>query len=271
MSDYYKNTAINQSSIKAFIEDPEKFWRHSPRNIDCEPSKQTDAMAKGSLYHAIIESRIMDSQDPLQEYFVTSLNRKGTKKWKSLQEEKPDKILVKQTLYDECSAAVDVLVENSHFKEVVKSSNKVEQEIYWFENIDTDHARYVTDCKAKIDLYNYEYIVDWKSTRAETDDEFEIAINQYKYYLQGAWYARAIMELLWGELNELKVVIIAQNIKKPEIIFYHEFDPKQIENIDYDIMNVQLPKMNEFIEYKQRQRRLIGYGNENTNVKNVPW
>lgn len=61
-----------------------------------------------------------------------------------------------------------------------------EQEVYW-----TDFYTKV-ECKSKLDIYKKGMVIDIKTTRARTQQEFEQCIQNYEYDRQMAFYADSV-------------------------------------------------------------------------------
>lgn len=269
-TNYYKDESINQSAISEFINDPGKFWEHSILNPNSVPKKTSSAMTMGSFYHAMIESRILKSNKPLNEYQIIDNSRLSPKRKKELLELYPNKLCIKQQDYDKCNNAINILMEHEKVKEILNVDwFKTEQEVYWVEPITEGKTCYMTHCKAKLDFYSEYCLVDWKSTRANSYDEFEMSIRKYKYDLQAAWYSRALMRLdnfvemseneltdasPFGEsIGRRKCIIIAQNLNSPHTIIPYEFNLDTTEELDDYMVNQELPELRKFIINKRKE------------------
>ena len=257
--DYFNELAINQSSIKDFIADKEDFWDKSIFNPQRVERKKTPSMALGTLYHDIIEKVLTGDNNAFDDkYAIVDNIRRGSKKWEELVQDNIGKVLIKQKDYDSICNAVDHLFKSDYCKDVILENNIAEKEVYWQENITVGEFESEIPCKAKIDMYNDDYIVDWKSTRAESPEEFEIEVNKYKYYLQSAWYSRAVMRLDKKPIGSRKYLIIAQCLKKPHIIMRYDFGIEQIKNLDNVIMEKELPEIKNLLISKKRELYLKG-------------
>lgn len=273
---YYKDSSINQSAIKEYIESPDNLWANHVSNTQRIERKTSDAMVKGGIYHAVIESKLKNLS-VLDILLPTTLKRKNTKKWNELQENNQDKVLVKESLLNDISNAVDLLLNHNAIKPLLEDIYcSSEMEIYWSEYLsENEYTSHAVPCKAKIDYFNCKNMIDWKSTRATTLDEFNIEINKYKYYMQSAWYARALMRWdnyaymcdnqltdhtpLGDSLDKYDIWIIGQNLSEPDLIFPVKIDFNQIGNLDEMIIEEELWNVYNFL----RQKRI----EQNKNIK----
>jgi len=182
---YYEDCMyMSNSMLKTFIEKCPKYYVHRLEN----PIKPSAAMKFGTAFHMLmlegvdkfnehyIEEPDVDKRTTLGKATLTKFNQ-TIKGREAISRRDNIKLM---SMYAE-------LLENKNFH-LIEDCNEIEQ-IYLWKNKDVDML-----CKGKLDAVNTKgkYIVDLKTTRSASPENFTELIMSAKYHMQAAYYLDAL-------------------------------------------------------------------------------
>jgi len=180
-ADYHADTSvIGSSGLKLLRTSPRHFWADyiDPDRVRKDP---TEAMEFGTLVHALVLE-----PETVKEVSQTLSN----------------KVLKSFDVAEKVAQAVRAHPAASL---IVRKIGAPEFTIYWEENVRIPDGRVITvKCKARLDWavtpqssFPAGLILDLKTTKDASLDEFPKSAYNLGYHIQAAWYARA-MQMVYG-------------------------------------------------------------------------
>lgn len=175
---YHDRPELSASEIKLFINDPISWW-HIYKVRDWPKPEPTPSMQFGTLVHDIIANRGEPSfairPDGLD------MRTKAGKEWKESLGIAP---VVSQCDANSIMQIWRHISSNRWLMSAIDQA-KTEQEMFWD---DPDFGQ----CRCKIDLFNTDILLDWKTTSKLSERQFGFEIVDRGYDLQMAFYRRGV-------------------------------------------------------------------------------
>lgn len=176
-NDYHLTPAISKSDLDLIAKSPMHFKVGKE-----QPREQTPAMLLGSVVHKLVLEP--DSFD--DEYKIAPECNKRTKEGKAQWDEFVSHLTEKHTvidqeLYDLAKVIADAVLAHPVAAKLLQGG-KAELSYFW--------ERDGIECKCRPDYLREDIktVVDFKTTRCSSPDEFTKSAYDYRYYVQAAWY-----------------------------------------------------------------------------------
>jgi hypothetical protein len=194
MTDYHSRPELSSSQLAQFLSNPIAF-HHVHTLEDWPKDEPTAAMAFGTLAHSMIELGGPDRLDIVRRPADLDMRTKEGKAWKA---ENAGREIVTDADWDRLERIWTHLNACSQVRKFLGTGH-TEKEIFW------THKSSGVDCRAKVDMLTSGVLIDWKTTSAETEEEFiKQAANMF-YDVRLAFYRNGI-ETLTGERPQVMVV-----------------------------------------------------------------
>ncbi len=183
--DYHSHPALSQSKLKVLSDNPRKFYQKYIEKIEVEESDNTVSKQLGTCwdlaltdYPAYLKLKVKDTKTTKVEGCITE-------NWKQTIDKGMLRLRNYQMQLTEFKAGDSYRTLGQLF------DNCEKQEILFWKDPKTGE-----ECRGKLDFRFYSdstgnkmcFIIDLKSTKAETLEEFTRDFIKYKYYLQAAMY-----------------------------------------------------------------------------------
>tara|TARA_A100000172_G_scaffold80691_1_gene70971 strand:+ start:239 stop:1033 length:795 start_codon:yes stop_codon:yes gene_type:complete len=182
---YYEDCMyMSNSMLKTFIEKCPKYYVHRLEN----PIRPTAAMKFGTAFHMLMLEGVKKfKENYIEEPDVDKRTTLGKSTLIKFNERLGDKQTVSRKDNNKLLSMYQQLQESKHYS-LIDDCNEIEQ-IYLWKNKDVDML-----CKGKLDAVNTKdkYIVDLKTTRNASPENFTELIMNAKYHMQAAYYLDAL-------------------------------------------------------------------------------
>lgn len=170
---YHASPGVSVSRLKRFAQAAAKA--HAPRT-------ETPALRFGTLIHAaLLEPHAVEAR-----YFVTDVERRGTKAWEAAEAEAAEAglTLVKRPEFEEALRIRDAVLAQPIARDILAPGALVEQSFYWRD----DETGLL--CRGRTDLVRPEWraLVDLKSTADASPRAFARTVAEYRYDWQNTVY-----------------------------------------------------------------------------------
>lgn len=216
---YYSYSALSYSQLKSFAShSPFHFYSHHLAS-GRPPNKQTDSMAIGSAFHAMV----LENADFEKTYSQAPDARRGTKAWKEAEE--PNKILIKKNTMDELSLMRESLMSRPLSK-LLFSDGKAEESVYWnYKNV---------PFKSRFDYRNdkLKIIIDLKTTVDASPEGFAKEITKNRYHWQAYLYTQAAASL---DGSPYSFVFAAIEKTFPYAVGFYTLTPNDLKTAEEEI------------------------------------
>lgn len=223
---YHRLDAISASGLTLLQRSP-AHYRHRLDN----PEPSTPAQLIGECVHlAVLEPILFETR------VVSTPHSSRTNAYKALREEceADGRLLLSQDDHDTVRRVRDAVLSHPAAAPVLARSGAYRELTILFEHDDVDRATGVVRsthlAKARLDLVDLEggHLVDLKTTRDASKEEFERAVYSYGYFRQLAFYRCALSTLFDVEEErqalDLSCVIVAAEREPPYAVAVYELD-----------------------------------------------
>lgn len=171
--EYHAGPGVSNSGLSLFLKSPKKYWYKYLQETYKE-NKESDDKKFGSAVHAaLLEPAEFDKR-----YFVTKKIARRGKEWEAILNEAGEK----EILFDGDLKVIDLIKESILQLKIGKKllDGKKEHSIYW---IDKDSG---VLCRTRPDCYNDRFVLDVKTTRDASPQEYPKSVYNYGYHRQAA-------------------------------------------------------------------------------------
>ena len=182
---YYEDCMyMSNSMLKVFIEKCPRYYVHRLEN----PLRASAAMKFGTAFHMLTLEGIDEfNKHYIEEPDVDKRTTLGKVTLEKFNKKRGNREAVSKKDTHKLMGMYSQLSENKNFN-LIEDCNEIEQ-IYLWKNKDLDIL-----CKGKFDAVNTKgkYIVDLKTTRNASPENFTELIVNAKYHMQAAYYLDAL-------------------------------------------------------------------------------
>lgn len=183
--EYHNHPALSQSKLKILADNPRQFYLKYIEQVKEEESDNTPAKQLGTCWDLALTDYPAYSKLKVQDTKTTKVSGCITNIWKSKIDSGVKRLRDYKMQLPEFKAGGSYL----NLGQIFDSCEK--QEILFWKDPNTEE-----ECRGKLDFSFYSdatgnqmcFIIDLKSTKAETLEEFIRDFIKYKYYLQAAMY-----------------------------------------------------------------------------------
>lgn len=209
--EYHSLPSLSASQIKQLLVNPYAY-------VTKQKMAQTDAMNLGSAVHTLtLEPHKFDKEFAVMPK-VDGRTAAGKEAKIIFERECQGKIVINQDQYEIAMKAAQSIL-NSPIGKLLTGGKA---EASYFTNIDG------FDVRVRPDYYREDIgvVFDVKTTQDASPDGFTKAIANYGYYIQDAFYLKALQNL---ELNANRFVFIAVETKEPFMVGIYELTPDAVD------------------------------------------
>jgi exodeoxyribonuclease VIII len=234
-TEYHKIKAISASGIKEYMKSPKKY---EYRVIDGN-NKATKSMSIGTYAHmALLEPQRWESKVKLEPSLDkrTSAGKEAYSEFLKQLELDPSLDSISLNDFATVSSIRNAVMMHPDASIFFHDESKqTEITLRWL--LETDGI--LSDCKARLDLYTDDYVIDLKTVKSADPRAFFYACKDYGYLKQAAWYSKAL-QLATGK--QRKFAFICVETEAPYEVSIFEV-PQAV--IDYEFESIQkvLPRM----------------------------
>lgn len=209
----YKN-AISKSRLSKMSVCPQYFkW--------CEenPQEPTQDLIFGSAFHkAVLEPETFNEEFAVLSSNIDKRTKAGKEEFANFLLENEGKSILTQEDYETILAMKEAVERNEYAKALLKG--KKEQSMYYIDDLTGLHCKVRPDCQTAIrDRF---VVVDLKSCKSASPEDFMRDVVKYSYDLQTAMYKIGVSKTLGIDLNNIDFVFIAVEKKSPHLIGIYE-------------------------------------------------
>ena len=220
-ANYHSFPAISASGINCFLNyGAAAYWANSPFNINRQPEEKSEALIMGSLTHMLV----LESSEKFDaSYIIIPEGMRRDKRSKDYSElleqaETGKKDLVTAKMHQEAKVMAEALLKNKVARQIMQEGT-YEEPMLW--------ERDGIKCKIKTDFFRKGLIVDYKTTRENTPEDYFRAAANLGYHRAAAWYLDGV-EAVKGTRPQ-GMLHIVQNKDYPENIGFPVFTKEMIE------------------------------------------
>ena len=177
-AEYHASPAISKSGLDLIRKAPALYrWRQA------NPTEQTPAMRLGSLTHtAVLEPHYHYLNTIVRPEGIDRRTSAGKADWAAFEIEADGKEILTSEEMSKLAAIRDAVHNHPAAAKALAGSPAIEQSIFW----DADGIA----CRCRPDAVTEKgVIVDLKTTRDASPEEFARSIAQYRYHVQSAFYS----------------------------------------------------------------------------------
>jgi len=172
--DYHGGPGLSNSGISLLLDCPKKYW-DKYLNPDKPAQEQTPSLRLGNMVHCFL----LEYEEFYKRYFVAPKTRKGTKAYDELVLVAGGREIIDVEEEDTLHKILKAVNEHKFAKHILKHGH-AEQSIFWHDS-ETGVL-----CKTRPDYMTQNYIVDVKTTRSASWEDFGKSIANYGYHRQAA-------------------------------------------------------------------------------------
>lgn len=184
--DYHSRPGLSSSQIAAFLTDPVK-WFHQFVAKDWPLDPPTPAMEFGTLVHSMMEKGGPVALCVAVKPDGMDFRTKDGKAWLAGARDE-ERTIIDADQWESLNRIWQHVLANDWLRFSLERADCREKEMYW----DDDEFG---ECRAKPDLICGNRLIDWKTTRADTEHAFIREIVHRFYDIRMAFYRRAVQEL----------------------------------------------------------------------------
>ena len=188
-TDYCKIPALRFSDAKEFRKTP-LHARHAILN----PREDTASTILGTAFHTLLLE-----PEKFSQYVVAPKVDKRTKEgkltWAEFEANNPNAICLSQQEHDALVGMNDSALAHPLVQSLIARPSLREVVITWNETVRRGEETVIQPCKARIDWVvkdKQTFVIDVKTTRDASAEEFMRSISKYAYHAQAASYLRAV-------------------------------------------------------------------------------
>lgn len=182
--DYLNFSAASASTLKEMAKSPRHCWYKK-----INPPSPTEAMRFGTAVHIMLLDHA--SEHSRIAVLPNSINRRtkiGKQQYESFMYQNQDKIIIKPEQLESLELILESVKSHEAAAKLLEGGQS-ELSIFWRDE-ETQFP-----CKARADLiHNNGVVVDVKTTRDASEQEFQRQAYKLKYHLQAAWYIDGISQ-----------------------------------------------------------------------------
>jgi hypothetical protein len=200
--DYFKYDALSNSTLKLFRVAPEKIGT----------VKSSDAMTKGSLWHAVLLDQPLD--DYIIEKKIDGRSKEGKEQKARIEES--GKILVDPDELLEIDTAQTEMSRTLLDCKLLEAFQDAEKEVAIVQEIDG------IKCKGKFDAINVKENIIFDVKTISDIEKIPYNLKAYKYNLQADFYCRLAKLETWRDYDFYFVFVETQNPYLCEVVKLNE-------------------------------------------------
>jgi exodeoxyribonuclease VIII len=176
-SDYRPAPYLNKSGLDALAKSP-GHYQWSLKNY----KPPTPEMGFGTAFHSFV----LEPEDFEHSYMVIEDVSRASKFYKECEVEaqKLSKKILFESDLERIKNMSEALLKHSRVKDLM-SGGKPEQVMYWTMETSTGG---LVECKAKVDYIRDGCVLDLKTTKNASKDDFTKSIHNYRYHIQDGFY-----------------------------------------------------------------------------------
>lgn len=185
---YHALKAVSASQIKVLGRSPLHYFDQFLAD-DREPREQTDAMRRGTALHtAVLEPELWDSTIAVPPHTFDRRTKVGKERAEAFATENEGKLVLSRDDADDVRRMADAVRRHPAARFLLELPGRREASYTW-EDPTTGLA-----CKTRPDWHsdNSFAVVDLKTTRDASREEFAKSIANLDYHIQAAWNRRAL-------------------------------------------------------------------------------
>ena len=210
---YFAREALSKSGATALLRSPAHYLALADM-----PKRETPAMAFGTLCHAmILEPETVDDLYIAAPKFDrrTKVGKAGAEQF---QEQHSGKEMIDVDVFQKAQRVAEA-VRNHPTAGALFVDGKAEQTALW--------DQHGVECKARIDYYTNNSIVDLKTTHDASPDEFIKTCARFKYHMQAAHYLDGLEAITGWEPDAF--TFVAVETEAPFSVGVYELDRRSID------------------------------------------
>lgn len=199
--DYHDRPELSSTQIAAYLRDP-ILWYHHYIAKDWPKPEASAEMALGTIIHKACEIGSLDQACRIKHIPPEVLNADGHckgKAWTDWKSANPADKYLKPGETDNLEIIWQHLQEHWFCRRIIAEAEK-EVEHIW-------HEPYLGDCRCRFDAVLNDVLIDWKTTRASSQSEFEREVAYHFYDVRLALYRLAFLNL-YGTVPDVHLVAI---------------------------------------------------------------
>jgi len=210
---YFAREALSKSGATALLRSPAHYLALAE-----QPVRETPAMAFGTLCHAMtLEPEVVDDIYIASPKFDRR-TKAGKAEAEEFQEQHSGKQMIDLDVFQRAQRVAEA-VRNHPTAGALLRDGKAEQTALW--------KQHGVDCKARIDYYTNNSIVDLKTTHDASADEFIKTCARFKYHMQAAHYLDGLEAITGWEPDSF--TFIAAETEAPFSVGVYELDQRSID------------------------------------------
>lgn len=171
---YHASAGLSNSSIGMLLDCPKKYW-DKYLNPDKPPQESSPALRFGNMVHCYL----LEHEEFYQRYVVGPDINKNSNEYKAFKAECAGRIVIDKDEEEILQNILKAVNEHKFAKHLLKNGH-AEQSIFWHDS-ETGVL-----CKTRPDYMTQNYIVDVKTTRGASWEDFGKSIKNYGYHRQAA-------------------------------------------------------------------------------------
>lgn len=194
--DYHNHRALCQSKLKVLADNPRKFYLKYIKKIEVEESDNTISKQLGTCWDLALTDYTAYQALKVKDTKTTKVEGCITTGWKQTIDDGIARLRSYSMELPEFKAGDTYLTLGNLFDSCEK-----QEILFWHDPKTGEQCRGKPDFSFYSDITGNQlcFMIDLKSTKAETEEEFIRDFIKYKYYLQAAMYCTG--KLLKHELN----------------------------------------------------------------------
>ena len=251
---YQKIPAINASGLKLMLRSPLHYWHEylNPDKPERKPSRELDV---GSALHSLV---LEEEQIHVVEPEINKRTKAGKEEYAEWLDSLPDDIVIlRPEDAERVDAMYDAVINHDKAIELVRPQAvktdclivpQYEKTVLWDDQETGLHCKARLDCTYMTEDHGEIFVVDLKTSRDASAEQFARSIAVYQYELQAAFYRRAAwhhfatdeqkeqgQEQMDLDLEAYRFFFIAVESKPPYAVGVYELDPLALDQGDRDI------------------------------------
>ena len=219
--EYHAIRRFQQSSIRYMLQSPAHWKAH-----DETPSESTPQMQFGTVVHAmILEPHTINDVVRVLPADAPDKRSNAGKAWHA-DFASGGHIIMSADDYARAAGARTALL--AHPAARLLDGARVEVSMFW-------DSAYGAPCKARADILaqDCEFVLDVKTTRDASPQEFMRSMWNFRYDIQAAWYIDAVAEVLGHKPSSF--VIAAVEVEPPHGVMFYRIEDHALEIARRDI------------------------------------
>lgn len=175
-ANYHAVEALSSGGAKKILRSPAHFRVYrDQQSVQSDPMRLGEAIHCGALEPGAFASRIAVLPEVNRR---TNLGKAAIADFVALN---PGRLLLDQAEFDCTRRCVDAVLAHPAASELLRDA-EIETSLFW------NDGRYAVPCKARWDARKFGGLIDLKSCKDASKEEFAKAIANFDYHIQGAHY-----------------------------------------------------------------------------------